>query len=76
MEFEVENGTDTYRMKLFHAAADSLIFAEELLSFHQTDYPQPKGSVVGDRPSGNTDRRQSGGGRCYGKNAKVLAESL
>ena len=37
MEFEVENGTDTYRMKLFHAAADSLIFAEEMLSFHQTD---------------------------------------
>ncbi len=42
MEFEVENGTDTYRMRLFHAAGDSLIFAEELLSFHQTDYSQPK----------------------------------
>ena len=35
MEFEVENGTDTYRMRLFHAAADSLIFAEEMLFFHQ-----------------------------------------
>ena len=32
MEFEVENGTDTYRMRLFHAAGDSLIFAEEQLS--------------------------------------------
>ena len=42
MKFEVENGTDTYRMRLFHAAGDSLIFAEELLSFHQTGYPQPK----------------------------------
>ena len=37
MEFEVENGTDTYWMRLFHAAGDSLIFAEELLSFHQSD---------------------------------------
>ena len=42
MEFEVENGTDTYRMRLFHVAGDSLIFAEETLSFHQTGYPQPR----------------------------------
>ena len=43
MEFEVENGTDTYKMRLFHAAGDSLVFAEETLSFHQTGYPKPKG---------------------------------
>ena len=42
MEFEVENGTDTYGMRLFHVSGDSLIFAEEMLSFHQTSYPQPK----------------------------------
>lgn len=42
MKFEVENGTDTYRMRLFHASGDSLIFAEETLSFHQTGYPQPR----------------------------------
>ena len=42
MEFEVENGRDTYKMRLFHAAGDSLIFAEETLSFHQTGYPKPK----------------------------------
>ena len=42
MEFEVENGTDTYCMRLFHAAGYSLIFAEEQLFFHQTGYPQPK----------------------------------
>ncbi len=35
MEFEVENGTDTYRIRLFHAAGDSLIFADEQLRFHQ-----------------------------------------
>ena len=42
MAFEVENGTDTYKMRLFHAAGDSMIFAEETLSFHQTGYPSPK----------------------------------
>ena len=47
MEFEVENGTDTYRMRLSHAAGDSLIFAEEQLSFHQTGYPQPKEVSLG-----------------------------
>ena len=42
MEFEVDNGTDTYRMRLFHVAGDSLFFAEETLSFHQTGFPQPR----------------------------------
>ena len=44
LEFEVENGTDTYQMRLFHAAGDSLVFAEETLAFHQSGYPKP--SVV------------------------------
>jgi len=35
LEFEVENGVDTYHMQLFHAAGDTLIFAEETLSFLQ-----------------------------------------
>ena len=42
MVFEVENGTDTYNMRLFHAAGDSMIFAEESLAFHQEGYPSPK----------------------------------
>lgn len=42
LEFEVENGTDTYQMRLFHAAGDSLVFAEETLSFHQHSYPRPR----------------------------------
>ena len=33
LKFEVDNGTDTYRMRLFHGAGDSLIFAEETLIF-------------------------------------------
>lgn len=36
LEFEVENGVDSYHLRLFHAAGDTLIFAEETLSFVQT----------------------------------------
>ena len=38
LEFEVENGIDTYHMRLFHAAGDTLVFAEENLSFLQTGW--------------------------------------
>ena len=54
MVFEVENGTDTYSMRLFHAAGDSLIFAEETLSFQQTGYPSPKVVSLG---SGHQETR-------------------
>lgn len=42
LEFEVENGVDTYAMRLFHAAGDTLVFADESLSFLQTGFPKPK----------------------------------
>ncbi len=42
LEFEVENGTDIYDLRLFHAAGDTLIFAEETLSFLQTGYSSPR----------------------------------
>lgn len=42
LEFEVDNGTNTYRMRLFHAAGDSLVFAEEEISFHQKAFTTPK----------------------------------
>ena len=42
LEFEVENGSDTYQMRLFHAAGDSLVFPDEKLSFHQATYPEPR----------------------------------
>lgn len=38
LEFEVDNGVDTYFMRLFHAAGDSLVFAEETLAFLQHDW--------------------------------------
>src|SRR5713101_5074620 len=42
MEFEVDNGVDTYSLRLFHAAGDTLIFADETLSFHQRGYPHAR----------------------------------
>ncbi|NEP20319.1 MAG: AAA family ATPase [Leptolyngbya sp. SIO4C1] len=38
LEFAVENGIDTYHLRLFHAASDTLIFAEESLSFLQAGW--------------------------------------
>lgn len=47
LEFKVDNGIDTYALRLFHAAGDTLIFAEETLSFLQTDYTSPKIDSLG-----------------------------
>ena len=47
LEFEVANGMETYSMRLFHAAGDALIFADEVLSFHQTGYDRPKTRSLG-----------------------------
>src|SRR3954452_5137930 len=38
LEFEAANGTDWYNVRLFHAAGDTLVFAEENLKFLQTGY--------------------------------------
>ena len=42
LEFKTDNGIDTYEMRLFHAAGDTLVFAEETLTFWGTESPQPK----------------------------------
>jgi predicted ATPase len=42
LEFEVDKGVDTYAMRLFHAAGDTLVFAEERLSYLETGYAEPK----------------------------------
>ena len=39
LEFEADNGLDTYFMRLFHVAGDSLAFAEETLSFLRHGWP-------------------------------------
>ena len=47
LDFEVENGLVCYQMRLFHAAGDSLIFAEETLSFLQTGFSAPRVDELG-----------------------------
>ena len=47
LEFDLDNGVDEYSMRLFHAAGDKLIFAEEALTFCATGYPTPKKRSLG-----------------------------
>jgi predicted ATPase len=47
LEFQVENGVDTYDVRLFHAASDTLIFAEETLSFLETGRVDPRVDELG-----------------------------
>jgi len=47
LEFEVDKGVDTYHMRLFHAAGDTLIFAEETLSFLQRGWVAPRTDELG-----------------------------
>jgi predicted ATPase len=54
LEFEVDNGMDTYAMRLFHAAGDTLVFADETLSFLQTGFTVPKVVSLG---SGHQETR-------------------
>jgi predicted ATPase len=54
LEFEVDNGVDTYSMRLFHAAGDTLVFADENLSFLQTGRTRPKSVPLG---SGHEETR-------------------
>ena len=54
LEFEVDNGLDTYAMRLFHAAGDTLVFADENLNFHQRGYPTPTSVSLG---SGHDETR-------------------
>jgi predicted ATPase len=47
LEFDTVTGLDTYYMRLFHAAGDSLVFAEETLSFLRTGWPKPQEVSLG-----------------------------
>lgn len=47
LEFLMDNGIDTYSMRLFHAAGDTLIFADETLSFQQKGFTIPKSISLG-----------------------------
>ena len=47
LKFEAERGTDTYYMRLFYAARDSLIFADETLSFQAVGFDSPRQQSLG-----------------------------
>ena len=48
LRFETDTGdVDTYTMRLFHAAGDSLIFAQESLSFLTPGYTEPRVEELG-----------------------------
>lgn len=56
LEFEIKDAIDTYGMRLFHAAGDTLVFAEETLSFQRTGFSSPKVISLG---SGHRETRIS-----------------
>lgn len=47
LEFEADNGLSTYTFRLFHAAGDTLVFADESLSFHKTGHQKPQHVSLG-----------------------------
>ena len=71
--FDVENGLDTYTMRLFHAAGDTLIFADETVRFHQTDYPLPRIDVLG---AGHQETQLNQAAVSANQTAKVLRHLL
>jgi predicted ATPase len=47
LEFQVDNGVDSYHIRLFHAAGDTLVFAEETVTFLQTGWAKPRVDELG-----------------------------
>jgi len=47
LRFEADQGLDTYYMRLFYAAGDSLIFADETLSFLGIGFDTPRRTSLG-----------------------------
>ena len=47
LRFEADQGTNTYQMRLFYAAGDSLIFADETLSFLGIGHDTPRQRCLG-----------------------------
>lgn len=60
LKFDADRGTNTYRMVLAHAADDSLVFTEEVLSFRAAnhDFPQRVRLGAGHRETNVRDRAE------------------
>lgn len=54
LRFVVDDAVDTYTMRLFHAAGDTLVFADECLDYLKTGFPQPDRVSLG---SGHEETR-------------------
>lgn len=73
LEFEANTGASTYGARLFHAAGDTLIFAEESLSFHAAGFSKPKVVSLG---SGHAETRIGQKADEGDKTAKVFRQLL
>ena len=73
LEFEADNGMDTYTLRLFHAPGDTLFFAEETLSFLQKGFSSPKIVSLG---SGHQETRIGESAEAGEKTAKVFRNLL
>ncbi|AFY82365.1 AAA family ATPase [Oscillatoria acuminata] len=47
LEFQVTNGVDTYGIRLFHVMGDTLMFAEETISFQEMNRPYSRMDQLG-----------------------------
>jgi predicted ATPase len=76
LEFEVDNGLDTYTMRLFHAAGDTLVFADETLSFLQTGFQKPLTVPLGAGHQETRIPQEAENDRPTGKVARVFRHLL
>lgn len=73
LEFEAENGTDIYTLRLFHAPGDTLFFAEETLTFLQTGRLSPQTISLG---SGHQETQIREAAEAGEKTARVFRNLL
>ncbi len=73
LEFEADKGVDIYAMRLFHAAGDTLVFADESLRFLQTGFLSPNLVSLG---SGHEETRIGQEADKGGSMAKVFRHLL
>lgn len=75
LEFELENGKDTYEFRLSHAAGDSLIFAEERLRFLATGRKQPQLLELGAGHQETRIREEAESGAAIAEAFRILLNS-
>ncbi|MGB8699400.1 MAG: AAA family ATPase [Thermosynechococcaceae cyanobacterium] len=69
LDFKVDGGLDSYTLRLFHAAGDTLIFAEETLSFQSNSRQRPRINSLG---AGHQETRINDSAKRGTQTAKAL----